>query len=121
MDTLTEPEHKSKQWQPTVGVVTIYFLAIASWLTTTLVSLKQALDEAIQMINFIKCLTLGTSLVVQWLRLHVPNTWGPGSIPGQETRSHMLHGIFLHATRRSKTPHTTTKTQSSQINKQIFF
>ena len=33
---------------------------------------------------------LGTSLVVQWLRLHTPNAEGPGSIPGQGTRSHML-------------------------------
>ena len=27
-------------------------------------------------------------LVVQWLRLLAPNTGGPGSIPGQGTRSH---------------------------------
>ena len=27
----------------------------------------------------------GTSLVVQWLRLHAPNVGGPGSIPGQAT------------------------------------
>ena len=32
----------------------------------------------------------GTSMVVQWLRLHTPNAEGPGSIPGQGTRSHML-------------------------------
>ena len=32
---------------------------------------------------------LGTSLVVQWVRLHAPNAGGPGSIPGQGTRSHM--------------------------------
>ena len=25
----------------------------------------------------------GTSLVVQWLRLHAPNAGSPGSIPGQ--------------------------------------
>ena len=31
----------------------------------------------------------GTSLVVQWLRLLTPHAGGPGSIPGQETRSHM--------------------------------
>ena len=31
-----------------------------------------------------------TSLVVWWLRLHAPNTWGPGLIPGQGTRYHML-------------------------------
>ena len=31
----------------------------------------------------------GTSLVVQWLRFHVPNAGGWGSILSQETRSHM--------------------------------
>ena len=31
-----------------------------------------------------------TSLVVQWLRLLAPSAGGRGSIPGQETRSHML-------------------------------
>ncbi|TEA28725.1 hypothetical protein DBR06_SOUSAS16410001, partial [Sousa chinensis] len=29
------------------------------------------------------------SLVVQWLRLHAPNTGGAGSIPGWGTRSHV--------------------------------
>ena len=33
---------------------------------------------------------LGTSLVVQWLRLCTSNAGGPGSIPGQGTRSYML-------------------------------
>ena len=32
----------------------------------------------------------GTSLVVQWLRLHAPNAGGLGSIPGQGTRSRMF-------------------------------
>ena len=41
---------------------------------------------------------LGTSLVVQWLRLWAPNAGGPGSILGQGTRSHM---------------HATTKEQAS--------
>ena len=36
----------------------------------------------------------GTSLVVQWIELCAPNAGGPGSIPGQGTRSHM------HATTR---------------------
>ena len=57
---------------------------------------------------------LGTSLVVQWVRLHAPNTGGPGSIPGWGTRSRM------HAATRS--PHAATKTRSSlhkQTNKQI--
>ena len=31
----------------------------------------------------------GTSLVAQWLRLRAPNAGGPGSIPGQGTRSHV--------------------------------
>ena len=44
----------------------------------------------------------GTSLVVQWIRLYAPNAGGPGSIPGQGTRSHM---------------HAATKTQCNQINK----
>ena len=45
--------------------------------------------------------TPGTSLVVQWVRLCTPNAGGPGSIPGQGTRSHM------HAT--TKSSHVTTK------------
>ena len=32
----------------------------------------------------------GTSLVVQWLRLHTHNAGGLGPIPGQGTRSCML-------------------------------
>ena len=32
----------------------------------------------------------GASLVVLWLGLHTPSAKGPGSIPGQGTRSHML-------------------------------
>ena len=32
----------------------------------------------------------GASLVVQWPRSCIPNARGPGSIPGQGTRSHML-------------------------------
>ena len=44
---------------------------------------------------------LGTSLVVQWVRLCAPNAGGPGLIPGQGTRSHM------HAA--TKSSHATTK------------
>ena len=32
----------------------------------------------------------GASLLIQWLRLHAPNTGAPGSIPDQGTGSHML-------------------------------
>ena len=49
---------------------------------------------------------MGTSLVVQWVRLHVPNAGGLGSIPGQGTRSRM------HAA--TKILCAMTKTWSSQ-------
>ena len=39
-------------------------------------------------INFLN-LYAGTSLMVQWLRLHAPNAGGLVSIPGQGNRSHM--------------------------------
>ena len=32
---------------------------------------------------------IGTSLVVQWLRLYTPSVGGLGSIPGQGTKSRM--------------------------------
>ena len=41
--------------------------------------------------------------------LHAPNAGGPDSIPGQGTRSHMLH---------LKIQHPATKSQHSQICKQ---
>ena len=53
---------------------------------------------------------MGTSLVVQWLRLQAPNAVGQGSIPGQGTRSHMPQ-------RRLKILWAATKTQHNQINK----
>ena len=44
---------------------------------------------------------IGTSLVAQRIRFRVPNAGGPGSIPGQGTRTHM------HAA--TKSSHATTK------------
>ena len=41
-------------------------------------------------------LHLGTSRVVQQLRLHAPRAGGWGLIPGQEIRSHMLQLKALH-------------------------
>ena len=38
-------------------------------------------------INYMYC---GISIVVQWLWLQAPNAGGPGSIPDQRTRTHML-------------------------------
>ena len=40
-----------------------------------------------------KRVTLGTSLVAQWVRLHAPNAGCLGSVPGQGTKSHMCSQI----------------------------
>ena len=48
---------------------------------------------------------LGTSLVVQWLRLHASNTVSPGLTPGQATRFHMLQ----------------VRPSTAKIKKKIFF
>ena len=55
----------------------------------------------------IELCSLGTFLVVQWLRLHTPNTGGQVLILGQGTRSHTPPLNTLPAT---------AKTQCSQIN-----
>ena len=46
----------------------------------------------------------GTSLVVQWLRLHAPDARGPGPILSQGTRSHMLQLKILHASTKIEDP-----------------
>ena len=53
-----------------------------------------------------KILSVGTSLVVQWLRLHTPNSKGPGLIPSQEIRSHMLQRRPRAAQTNKQTPQT---------------
>ena len=42
--------------------------------------------------------------MVQWLRLHAPNTEGPGSIPGQGTRARMPQLRAHMLQRRSRVP-----------------
>ena len=54
---------------------------------------------------FKKKYSQGISLAVQWLRLHASSAWGPGLIPGQGNRSHMLQLKILYAA---------TNTQGSQ-------
>ena len=44
----------------------------------------------------------GTSLVVQWLKLRIPITRDPGSIPGQGTRSHMPQLKILRVTTETR-------------------
>ena len=48
--------------------------------------------------------------MVQWLKLHAPNSGGLDLIPGQGIRSHMPK-------LKRKDPHATTKIWYSQINK----
>ena len=70
----------------------------------------------------LKMHTLGTSLVVQQLRLCTPDAEGPGLIPGQGTRSHMHAATkSLHATteKKKKILHAAAKTWHSQINKYL--
>ena len=59
---------------------------------------------------------IGTSLVVQWLRLHTPNAGSLGSIPGQGTRFHMPQLRARMPQLRS--PGAPTKTWCNQINKE---
>ena len=51
-----------------------------------------------------------TSLVVQWLRFHAPNAWGPDLMPAWGARSRMPQ-------QRLKIPRATAKTWHSQISK----
>ena len=57
----------------------------------------------------IKIRITGTSLLVQWLRLHDLNARGPGLIPDQGTRSHKAQQTVT-------IPCATTKTWHSQMN-----
>ena len=47
---------------------------------------------------------IGTSLVVQWVRLQAPNIGGLGSIPGQGTRTY-IHTVSKSLQRRSWESH----------------
>ena len=60
-------------------------------------------------------LAAGTSLVVQWLRLHAPNAGVRGSIPGQGTGSHMPQLRVCMPQLRSQ--QAAAKTRCNQINK----
>ena len=57
----------------------------------------------------------GTSLVVQWLRLHAPNAGRRGSSPDQGTGCNMLKLKIPKPQQRSKIPHASVKTQHRQI------
>ena len=57
----------------------------------------------------------GTSLVVQWVRLHAPNAGDPGLIPGRGNRSRMHAATKIpRAATKKKIPRATTKAWHSQ-------
>ena len=57
--------------------------------------LKEALENQQN-----KILILGTSLMVQWLRLHAPNAGVLGLLPGQGTGSYIPQLAVLHASNK---------------------
>ena len=73
---------KNKQTNPNWGT---FFKT--TWLNSSNMSLLWNIHTEARQSPRLK--TKGTSLGVQWLRLHTHNARGLGSIPGQRTRSHM--------------------------------
>ena len=66
-------------------------------------------------ISQLKMLAPGTSLVVQWLRLHALNAGGLSSIPDQGTRSRMLQ-LRVHMSQLKNPPcHKEQKSQVLQL------
>ena len=51
--------------------------------------------------EWLRCPSLGTALVVQWLRFCISSAGGSGSMPGQGTRSHTLQLKILYATTKA--------------------
>ena len=60
---------------------------------------------------------VGTLLVVQWLGVSAPSAGGLGSIPGQETRSHVTQLKSHKLQQRLKIDRAATRGQCSQVNR----
>ena len=73
--------------------------------------------QTIIFLNNKKILMSGTSLVVQWLRLHTPNAGGPGSIPGEPTGCHVLQLLNKSPYASMRILHAATKTHTFKILK----
>ena len=59
---------------------------------------------------------IGTSLVIQWWRLYIPNAGSPDSIPGQLTRSHMLQPrVSMPQLKRMCTPQEDRRSHRPQL------
>ena len=56
--------------------------------------------------------------MVQWLRLHTPNTGGMGSIPGQGTK--ILHAAAKKLKKQNKTKYTSPQGNSGQETNQPY-
>ena len=78
---------------------------------------KESIQTAYMLEKICSASLIRTSLVVQRLRLQSPNAGGPGTIPGQGTRSHMTP-VRVHMPQLNIS-HAATKTQHRQINKYI--
>ena len=65
---------------------------------------------------YLKRNSWGSSLMVQWLRLHTPNARGPGSIPGQGIWPQMCNSSAHMLQWRSEILHVATGTWCSRIN-----
>ena len=88
------------------------------WETNTLRSnpeVSEAVEWKREWAVMWKELVLGASLVVHWLRLQIPSAGGPGSIPGQGTKSYMPQ-LRVHVCQPKKVSRAAIKTQHSQIN-----
>ena len=63
-----------------------------------------------------KHLQSGTSLVVQWLRLHAADAGGPGSIPGPGTGPHMLQQQHQKASASEKPKSKTERAAELEVS-----
>ena len=71
-----------------------------------------------QIKHFKKFALRGTSLVVQWLRLHGPSAGALGLTPGQGTRPHMQQ-LRVHKP-QLKVLHSATRTWDRHIENMCF-
>ena len=87
----------------------MFLLALAGK-TSILVTAFRPVYRPLKSIHSVK-VTVGTSLVVQWLRLHAPNAGGLGSIPvwgaryrSLQLRVHMPQLKIVHAAMQIQDP-----------------
>ena len=97
----------------------------ALYFSSTLITIQSKLDNigiGALTLRTLENPHIGTTLVVQWLRLHAPNAGGPGSIPGWGTRSrmpqlrvHMPQLKILQATTKDPAGHNKDPVQPNNL------